>query len=161
MTMETKVNPWDALTTEAPRTPRSLETRENTSRSSGWDDSILPEVEPRNGWSHKWVRTDTMGVADKMTYSKRLRQGWEPVDIADYPELAMYVDHKSHGKVEVGGLILCRIPEERVKQRSAHYLNKARVAESSAEEHYMRDQNELIKKVNENSRKVVFGQNAR
>lgn len=160
MTMET-LNPWDALTNEASRAPRSLETRENTSRTSEWDDSVLPNVNPQDGWAYKWVRTDNMGQADKMTYTKRLRQGWEPVDIADHPELAAYIDGKTHGKVEVGGLILCRLPEERAKQRSAHYLGKSREAENSAEEHFMRDQNELVKKFNESSRKVVFGQSAR
>jgi len=44
-----------------------------------------------------------------------------------------------------------------VKQRGDHYRGVAKQQESSAEEHYMRDQNELVKKFNENSRKVVFG----
>jgi hypothetical protein len=161
--MITETNdPFAALSAPTVRTPRSQETRENTGRSTeGWDDSVLPEIEPRDGWSHKWVRTDYMGQNDKMTYSKRLRQGWEPIDVSDYPELLAHTDGKTHGRVEIGGLIACRMPAERVAERRAHYADRSKQAESSAEEHYMRDQNELVKKFNENSRKVVFGPTAR
>ncbi len=162
MTMETAMNPWDALTETAPRAPRSLETRENSERKRSWTQpSVLPDIPARPGWVHKWVRTDTYGVADKTNYAKRLREGWEPVDIADYPELQSYAGGAEHGRIEVGGLIACRMPAEMVKERSDHYLGTARQAESSAEEHFMRDQHELVKKFNENSRKVMFGPNAR
>lgn len=126
-----------------------------------WDDSVLPEVEPRDGWVHKWVRTDMKGAPDKINSSKRLRQGWEPVDVRDYPELHMYAGGDGHGRVEVGGLILCRIPAERIDARNQWLANKNNLQETSAEEHYMRDPGELVKKFSENRRQVVFGQRAR
>jgi len=163
MTMET-TNPWDALTEPTTRVPRSLETREHTERKREWTQpSILPEIEPRDGWVHKWVRADYANIADKKNYSQRLREGWEPIDISEYPELQAYsADHsKTGGRAEVGGLIACRMPSEMVAQRTAYYREMTRDKEQSAEDHYMRSQDERVKKFSENSRKVVFGQSAR
>lgn len=161
MTMETS-NPWDALAEPSTRTPRSLETRENSERKRSWTQpSVLPEIQQRDGWVHKWVRTDTHGVPDKANFAKRMREGWEPIDVADYPELQAYSGDRVSGHAEVGGLIACRMPAEMVQQRNAHYRGIARQQQQSAEEHYMRDQHELVKKVAENSRKTVFGPAAR
>lgn len=155
-------HPWDELVEPATRTPRSLETRENSERKRTWTPpSILPDIEPRDGWVHKWVRTDLRGVPDKPTFSKRLREGWEPIDIADYPELRAYADGRETGRVEVGGLIACRMPTEMVKARNDHYRGISQQQEASAEEHYMRDSNELVKKIANNTRRVVFGPNVR
>lgn len=154
-------DPWEVLAGPTTRTPRSLETREHTSRLADWDDSVLPEVNPRDGFVHKWVRTDMMGAPDKINTSKRLRQGWEPVDVRDYPELHMYAGGESHGRVEVGGLILCRILQERIAARDQWLQNKNQLQETSSEEHYMRDPGELVKKFSENKRNIVFGQRAR
>lgn len=160
--MPEPLNPWDALVEPTTRTPRSLDTREASERKRSWTaPSILPDILPRDGWVHKWVRTDLRAVPDKPTYSKRLREGWEPIDLADYPELQAYADHKVSGHVEVGGLIACRMPAEMVAQRNDYYRGISRQQETSAEEHYMRDSNELIKKIASNTRRVVFGQNVR
>lgn len=155
-------DPFAALSAPSVRAPRSLDTRATTERRRSWTQpSVLPEIEPRDGWVHKWVRTDTYGTPDKTNFSKRLREGWEPIDVADYPELQSYSGGKTNGRAEVGGLIACRMPVEMVKERSDHYRGVAKLQESSAEEHFMRDQNELMKKFNESSRKVVFGQSGR
>lgn len=160
--MTEAANPWDALVEPVTRTPRSLETREMTDRSELWvEPSVIPEITPRDGWTHKWVRTGMDGSADKRTYNSRLREGWEPVDVADYPELVSFADGKTHGRVEIGGLIACRMPEEMAKQRNDHYVGLARQKEADAEEHYMRDQHELVRKINNSTRKVMFGPTAR
>lgn len=155
-------DPWDALVAPSTSTPRSLETRENEERSRSWTQpSVLPEIRPRDGWVHKWVRTDIFEKPDKSNFSKKLREGWEPIDVADYPELRTYADNRTSGHAEVGGLIACRMPEEMARQRSDFYAGKAKEQESSAESHYMRDSNELMRKVAQNSRQVVFGPRAR
>jgi hypothetical protein len=157
--MITETNdPFAALSAPTVRTPRSQETREMTEPKRSWSQpSVLPDIPARDGWIAKWVRTDTYGTPDKTNVSKRMREGWEPIDLGDYPELWTYSGGEQRGKLEVGGLIACRMPAEMVKQRGDHYRGVAKQQESSAEEHYMRDQNELVKKFNENSRKVVFG----
>lgn len=155
-------DPWAALAAPTTRSPRSLETRAKTESRKPWvQPSTLPEIEPRDGWTHKWVRTGADNTPDKRTFSSRRREGWEPVDIAEYPELSDFADGKTNGHCEVGGLILCRMPDETAKERNNSYVDNARRAESDAEEHYMRDNSELVKKFRQNSRKVVFGQSAR
>ena len=154
--------PWDALVAPSTRSPRSAETREASERTRSWvQPSVLPDIRPRDGWVHKWVRTDTFGQPDKTNFAKRQREGWEPIDVADYPELQSYSGGSQSGRAEVGGLIACRMPAEMVKQRTDHYTGVAKQQESSAEEHYMRDKNELVKKFNESSRRVVFGPSGR
>lgn len=155
-------DPFAALSAPTVRTPRSQETRENTEPKRSWTQpSILPEIPFRDGWVAKWVRTDTRGAPDKTNVSKRLREGWEPIDLVDYPELWTFSGGEERGNLEVGGLIACRMPAEMVQQRNDHYRGVAKQQETSAEEHYMRDPGELVKKFNESSRKVVFGPSAR
>ena len=66
-------------------------------------------------------RISTQGQDDPTNYSKKLREGWEAVPIEDAPEMAhLVLDPKPRfkGKVEVGGLLLCRMPENMAKQRN-------------------------------------------
>lgn len=152
-------DPWDALAAPSTRTPRSAETRENSERNKTWvQPSILPELPHRDGWVHKWVRAETRNTPDKTTFGKRLREGWEPIDLADYPELHSLAEGRAGGRVEVGGLIACRMPKEMVQQRRTFYQERTQAEQTAAEEHYLRDSNELMRKVAENKRKVVYGQ---
>ncbi len=161
--MPETLNPWDELVEPATRTPRSLETRDNTKRKRTWTEpSMLPTPAPSDGWRFKWVRTDNRQKGDNLTMQKRLGEGWEPVEIGEHPEIVSELGlTQQHGRIERGGLILCKMPEEMVQQREDHYRGIAREQESSAEEHYMRDSNELVKKIASNTRRVVFGQNVR
>ena len=161
--METESNPWDALVEPATRTPRSLETREHTERKRSWrEPTILPDPVPQDGYVFKWCRTGSRGQDDKVTFEKRMYEGWEPINAADHPELVSAMGLKqSSGHVERGGLILCKMTAEMAKQRHDHYQGIAKDQETSAEQHYMRDNHELVKKFQENTRKVVFGQNVR
>lgn len=156
-------SPWDTLVDEPTnRAPRSLDTRATSERKRTWiRPTGLPEIEPRDGWTHKWVRTDMRNEPDKKNYASKLYEGWEPVDLADYPELQAFSGSKTSGHVEIGGLIACRMPTEMVEQRNATYVGTARQQEADAEGHYMRDPGQLIKKFAENTRRVMFGQKAR
>lgn len=158
-------NPWDQMLEEpTARTPRSLETRENDERRRTWQEpSVLPTPAPQDGYVFKWCRIDNRAAGDKLTITKRLQEGWEPADITDHPEIRIEIGGKipAHGRVERGGLILCKMPAEMVEQRNAFYQRKALQQEKDAEEHYMRDPGQIIKKFADNTRKVVFGQRAR
>lgn len=154
-------NPWDDLT-ETTVKPRSLETREQGARKRTWvRPTGLPNIEPRDGWVHKWVRTDMRNEPDKKNYASKLYEGWEPIDLGEYPELHAFSGGKQSGHAEIGGLIACRMPSEMVAQRNETYLGTARQQEADAEGHYMRDSNELMKKFANNSRTVMFGPRAR
>lgn len=156
---ETMSSPWDSLEGPSTRTPRSLETREVSKRQMTWNrQSLLPEIEPRDGWAFKWVRISDKGKDDKTNFQKRLYEGYEPVTLEDFPELA----HESKfiektGMVERGGLVLCKIPQEVVDDRTQQLRERTQREMDSAEESYMRDSHELMAKVSKRRRDIVFG----
>lgn len=161
--MTETLDPWEDLAGPSTRTPRSLETREKTERVRQWKEpTLIPDPEPRDGWAFKWVRAASRGTDDKNNVEKRRREGWEAVRAEDHPEiLAEWRSDQTHGLIEHGGLLLCKMPQEMVDQRRQFYDKKTRDGLNSAEEHYMRDDHELMRKISENRRKVVFGPTSR
>lgn len=142
------------------RTPRELESRERTLRPTAWrPPETLPMPDARPGWVHRYVRISTLGTADPSNISSKLREGYEPCRAADYPELMMHAstDERFKGGVEVGGLLLCRIPEEFVKHREAYYngLNKSQV--DSVDNNFLRENDPRMPLFSEKRSKVTFG----
>ena len=128
----------------APREPRTLENRENEKREQSWEPaSILPDPDPQDGGVFRWIRTSMVGNADNTNVSKRFREGWEPVRAEDHPELQIMSDHKSEwgakGGIEVGGLLLCKAPQETVDQRRAYYKQHAESQMQAVDNNYMRE----------------------
>jgi len=100
------------------RTPKSLTPRDKPKRR--WvPASTLPDPTPEDGYSFRWVMTHLMGESQPTNVSQRLREGYEPVKAADHPELAFEASAK--GNVEVGGLMLCKIPKEMSDERNEYY----------------------------------------
>ncbi|MBE16200.1 MAG: hypothetical protein CL867_08105 [Cytophagaceae bacterium] len=137
-----RVNVADNNNEETKRTPRSLETRSDNKRPTEWKPpSVLPDPTPQKGWAFRWVRTSMTGQSDNTNVSMRFREGWEPVKAVDHPELSVIPDHESRfpGCVEVGGLLLCKAPEETAAARSQHYQQKAAQQMESVDQAYMRE----------------------
>lgn len=151
--------PWDTLAGSATRSPRVLETRERTQQSEAYrPPSMLPDPEPRDGWSFRWVRTETRNQADKTHFNKRSREGYVPVRAEEHPELMAELfaaEGQKSGVVEVGGLILCKIPIEKVHARVRYYADRNSAEMSAADSQYMRDNDQRMAKVVE--RKSTFG----
>jgi len=142
------------------RLGRELETRETTYRPTAWQlPESLPSPEPREGWTHRWVRISTLGNSDPSNISGKLREGYEPVKADDYPELMMHAttEGRFKGGVEVGGLILCRIPAEFMVQRAAFYANKNKQQMDSVDNTYMQDNVNRMQKFSQKKSEVTFG----
>ena len=127
-----------------PRESRTLENREAETRDKSWEPaSMLPDPDPQDGWVFRWVRTSMVGSPDNTNVSKRFREGWEPVRAEDHPELQIMSDHKSEwgakGGIEVGGLLLCKAPEESVAKRRAYYKQHAESQMQAVDNNYMRE----------------------
>ena len=153
-------SPWDDLVGPSTRAPRSVETRESSQRKRSWvQASDLPDPIPQDGWVFKWVRTDSMGKPDHKNFQKRRREGWEPVNASDHPEMMteLRATPNPNGHVEVGGLILCKMPQEMVDQRTAYFQDRTKAEMDAADNSYLRDDDERMKKVIEKKRQVVFG----
>ena len=125
------------------RTPRTLETREVTSpRKKTWKrQSMLPTPEPRPGIKYRWIRTSTLGNADMTNVSSRFREGYSPVQAADYPELQIMsdIDSRFKGNVEVGGLLLCSAAAEDVQSRVEGQLEMAQNQIDAVDRNFMRE----------------------
>lgn len=110
------------------RTPRDDETRAATEEEHTWTPpALLPDPDDRPGWVHRWVRTAILGEPDQQNVSMRMREGWEPCEPKDYPEMASIITEKVGGKqiIEVGGLMLCRAPAGKMAARAAYHENQA------------------------------------
>ena len=147
------------------RTPRDLETRETEFRPTSWKPpSILPDPKPEPGYVFRWIRTSMMNNADNTNVSKQLREGYVPVRAEDHPELMLHSDPNSRfkGNVEVGGLLLCKIPENMAKQREAYYGNMAQQQMESVDNNYMRENDPRMPLLQpERSSRTTFGRGPR
>jgi hypothetical protein len=143
------------------RTPRKVETRALTEqRQKSWRaPETLPSPDPRPGWKHRWIRISTLGTADPSNISSKLREGYEPCRAEEYPELRLHAttDGRFQGNIEVGGLLLCRIPEEFMEQRAQHFENQNRAQMESVDNNFLRDSDPRMQKFSEKSSKVSFG----
>jgi len=142
------------------RKPRELEVRQEMQRPTSWRlPDALPSPDDRPGWSHRWVRTSTLGTSDPSNISSKFREGYEPCKADEYPELMMHASHEGRfkGNIEVGGLILCRIPAEFMDQREAHFSRQNKAQMESVDNTYMKDNDPRMSKFAERSSKVTFG----
>lgn len=142
------------------RTAREADTRQVMQRPEAWrPPETLPMPDDRPGWTHRYVRTSTMGSADPSNISSKLREGYEPCKAEDYPELMMHASTEGRfkGNIEVGGLLLCRIPTEFMAQRAKYYenLNKSQV--DSVDNNFLRENDPRMPLFSEKRTKVTFG----
>jgi len=142
------------------RKPRELEARQEMQRPTSWRlPDALPSPNNRPGLSHRWVRTSTLGTSDPSNISSKFREGYEPCKAEDYPELMMHASTEGRfkGNIEVGGLILCRIPAEFMEQREEHFARQNKAQMESVDNTYMKDNDPRMSKFAERSSKVTFG----
>jgi hypothetical protein len=142
------------------RLVRELDGREFFTRPAAWrPPETLPSPDKRPGWDHRWIRISMMGQADPSNTSSKLREGYEPCKAEDYPELLVHASTEGRfkGNVEVGGLLLCRIPEEFLKQRSAYYADQNKAQMESVDNNFLRDSDPRMSKFSEKSTKETFG----
>jgi hypothetical protein len=100
-----------------------------------------------------------MGTADPSNTSAKFREGWEPVKAEDHPELMHHADQNSKfkGNIEIGGLLLCKAPEELMKQRDEYYAQQAKAQVQSVDNNFMRLNDERMPLFNERKSTVSFG----
>lgn len=142
------------------RLDRELDTRSEWSRPDMWRaPETLPQPNPRPGWSHRYIRISYLGQADPSNISGKFREGYEPVKAEEYPELMVHavVDGRFKGNIEIGGLVLCRIPAEFMHQRDQHYakLNKSQM--ESVDNNYLRNSDPKMPMFADRKSKVTFG----
>ena len=126
---------------KASRNPRSVEKRER---------SYAPKLGPRPICSRTLFRrmvTPSSGYAFRPRAGrpdelfKKLREGWEPVPSQRLLKwnISYSTPTPLQGNVEVGGLLLCRMPEGMAQQRNEYYQRQSEEAMRSVDNTLMRD----------------------
>ena len=144
------------------RSVRDSDTRETTTRRKPWaPPSKLEAPEAPAGYKHRWIRSALRGEDDKMNVNAKLREGWEPVRADEYPEMAgkyPTIDDGQHaGVIGVGGLMLARIPEETVQERTEYFREQTRNQMDSVDQNLMREQHPSMPIHNDRKSRVTFG----
>ena len=142
------------------RVDRDLEVRDEFQRPDSWKPaSLLPEFKKVPGWAYRWIRTSVMNEADNLNVSAKMREGWEPVKLADHPEMKLMVDQNSRFKdgVEIGGLLLCKIPQEFVDQRKAHYTKQAQQQADAVDNSFLKQSDARMPLFSEKKSTTSFG----
>ena len=142
------------------RINRDLESREKTTRRKAWQrPEVLPSPNPEPGYGFRWVRVSSLGNTDATNVSSKLREGWEPVKASDHPEITLVTIENDRFKdnIVIGGLMLCKAPEELVEERNDYYRTQTRSQMQSVDNNLMRENDPRMPLFNDRKTKVTFG----
>jgi len=142
------------------RIDREVETRDKSERPQQWAPAeLLPEPVKIPGYRYHWVRISTLGAADPRNLSAKLREKWEPVPMEEQPEMQLLIDPNSRFKdnIEIGGLLLCKTPEEFVIQRNAFYAKQTDAQAEAVDNNLMRQSDARMPLFSERKSSSSFG----
>jgi len=145
---------------EQNRASREVQTREVFERPKQWrPPELLPEPDKEAGYAYRWIRVSMLDKADPRNLSSKIREGWEPVRIEEQPKFKLLLDPNSRFKdnIEIGGLLLCKIPEEFVDQRSAYYRDQTLSQTEAVDNHLMRQSDPRMPLFKERKSSSSFG----
>lgn len=144
------------------RTPRDLEDRVAAERPKSWKPpQLLPDPTPEPGYVFRWIRVATLGRDDPKNISTSFAEGWEPVKASMHPEVRLVNTGANHfpDSIEVGGLVLCKIPEEFMEQRSEYFQNMTESQMRSVDNNFMRENDPRMPLFRDRQSKTTFGRN--
>jgi hypothetical protein len=142
------------------RLTRELESRKEAERPKQWAPAeTLPEPDKQPGFAYRWIRISTLDKADPRNLSGKLREGWEPVKVSEQPRFQLLIDPNSRFKdnVEIGGLLLCKTPEEFVEQRNKHFENQTQAQTTAIDNSFMRESDVRMPLFAERKSSTSFG----
>ena len=142
------------------RIKRDTDTRDLQERPKQWQQpELLPEPDKEAGYAYRWVRVATLNNPDPRNLSGKLREGWEPVRLEEQPKFQLLVDPTSRYKdnIEIGGLLLCKTPEELVAQRNNYYNKQSESQTEAVDNNLMRQSDPRMPIFNERKSTTTFG----
>ena len=148
--------------TKSDRSPRANKTREKTAARKPWAPPSMLDAPPApDGYKHRWIRSETRGFDDTKNISAKMREGWELVRQDEYPDFESPVveSGKYEGVFGVGGLMLARIPEETVAERTAYFAGRSKDQMEAVDSDMMRENAHSTMTINKPDRqtRVTFG----
>ena len=142
------------------RMPREHGNRAHRTRKKAWQrPEVLPNPTPEDGYCHRWIRISTRGVSDATNISSKIREGWEPVRAELYPEIFTdtIVDDRFKDNIVIGGLMLCKAPEEMVNERNEYYKQQTAAQMQSVDNELMRESDPRMPMFHDRKSTVSFG----
>ena len=142
------------------KTPRASQSRVSDKRPTTWTPpSSLDAPTAPDGFRHRWIRTEVLGMDDTKNMSGKLRSGWELVRGDEYPDqsYATVKEGKYAGVIGVGGLVLARIPEELAKSREAYFNKQTQDREQAVNNDLMKEQHPSMPIDSDRQSRVTFG----
>ena len=146
---------------EDKKTPRAVQTREKTTRRKPWAPPSSLDAPPApDGFKHRWVRAEVMGIDDNKNLSSRLREGFELVRADSDTQYPTIQEGKYKGVIGVGGLLLARIPVDIVEERMTYFAQQTQDKETAISNDLLKEEHPSmpISKPDRQSR-VTFGGN--
>ena len=146
----------------AKRTSRANETREKQAIRKPWAPPSMLDAPPApDGFQHRWIRAETRGFDDTKNVSAKMREGWELVRKDEYPDFESPVieSGKYEGVFGVGGLLLARIPQETVAERTEYFRQRSQDQEDAVDHDMMRENAHSTMRISNADRqsRVTFG----
>jgi hypothetical protein len=145
---------------EQNRLTRELESRALTERPKRWmPPELLPEPDKQAGYDYRWIRVSMLGKQDGRNVSTKLREGWEPVKLQEQPQFKLLTDPTTRFEdgIEIGGLLLCKTPEEFVEQRKDYYANQNQLQAEAVDNNLMRQSDPRMPIFKERKSSTSFG----
>jgi hypothetical protein len=142
------------------RKTRELENRVLTERPKQWmPPELLPEPDKEPGYKYRWIRVSLLNKADPRNISKAMREGYEPVKVEEQPKFKLLIDPDSrfNGNIEIGGLLLCKTPEEFVEQRAKYYDDLTKQQTEAVDNNLMRQSDPRMPIFKESKSSASFG----
>ena len=144
------------------RTSRANQTGEKTAQRKPWAPPSMLDAPPApDGYKHRWIRAETRGFDDTKNISAKMREGYELVRRDEYPDFeAPVIDSgKYEGVFGVGGLMLARIPDETVAERTAYFNSRSADQMQAVDSDMMRENAHSTMTINKPDRqsRVTFG----
>jgi hypothetical protein len=144
------------------RTSRASQTRAKKAVRKPWaPPSILDAPPAPDGFRHRWIRAETRGFDDTKNISAKLREGWELVRKDEYPDFESPVVEtgKFEGVFGIGGLLLARIPDETVAERTAYFKSRSKDQMDAVDHDMMRENAHSSMTISQPDRqsRVTFG----
>lgn len=148
------------------RTPHANQTREKTAARKPWAPPSMLDAPPApEGFKHRWIRAETRGFDDRKNISAKMREGWELVRQDEYPDFESPVveSGKYEGVFGVGGLMLARIPDETIAERTAYFASRNKDQMEAVDSDMMRENAHSTMTISNPDRqsRVTFGGNSK
>ena len=144
------------------RASRASQTREKQAVRKPWAPPSMLDAPPApDGYKHRWIRAETRGFNDTKNISAKLREGYELVRKDEYPDFESPIVEtgKYQGVFGVGGLLLARIPDETVIERTNYFAGRSKDQMDAVDHDMMRENAHSSMTINKPDRqsRVTFG----